>query len=126
VAIVAAAGISSQTGNKPATSSSDRPSGQTVVAVKAPKRGAPENKFLLHCSDSIPLLEHFFLHQRITGPQECYAGKVTPTPHDVGFQTNFIIATLPDPLHTHFSLLFDRFVEIIQFSWLQPGLSSLK
>lgn len=114
VAIVAAVGISSQPGNKSAASSTERPTGQIVVATKAPKKGAPESRFLPHCSDSIPLLEHFFLHETITGPPECYAGKVLPTPLDPKSQTNFVIATLPDPLHTHFSLLFDRFVEAIQ------------
>src|SRR5215467_8121152 len=111
VAIVAAVGISSQPGNKTATGSTERPGGQSFVTAKAPKRGAPESGVLPHCSDSVPLLEHFFLHEKITGPPECYADKTLPTPLDVKFQTNFIIASLPDPLHTHFSLLFDRLVE---------------
>jgi len=114
VAIVAAVGISSQPGNKPATSSTERLGGQSVVTTKAPKKGAPESGVLPHCSDSIPLLEHFFLHEKITGPPGCYTDKASPTPLDVKFQTNFVIATLPDPLHTHFSLLFDRLVEAIQ------------
>ena len=114
VAIVAAVGISSQPGNKPATGSTERPGGQAFVSTKAPKRGVPKSGVLPHCSDSIPLLEHFFLHEKITGPPGCYADKTLPTPLDVKFQTNFVIATLPDPLHTHFSLLFDRLVEAIQ------------
>src|SRR5215467_7633919 len=114
VAIVAAVGISSQPGNKPATSSTERLGGQSVVTTKAPKKGAPESGVLPHCSDSIPLLEHFFLHEKITGPPGCYANKVQPTRLGSNFKTEFIIATLPDPLYTHFSLSFDRSVEAIQ------------
>jgi hypothetical protein len=115
VAVVAAVGISSQPGVKPGGNpSAERQSGQTIVRSKAPKKGAPEKGTLPQCADSIPLLEHFFLQQKITGPPACYAEKPSPTPLDANFKTDFIIATLPDPLHTHFSLSFDRLVEAIQ------------
>ena len=122
VAIVAAVGITSQSGSKPATSASaGRPSGQSAVSAKAPTKGAPEKGALPQCADSIPLLEHFFLHEKITGPAVCYAAKPVATPLNSKYQTNFIIATLPDPLYTHFSLLFDRFVEAIQQSAQDEG-----
>jgi hypothetical protein len=115
VAIVAAVGISSQSGNKPAGSpSSGREGAQSVVTAKPPNKGEPAKGAQPQCADSIPLLEHFFLHERITGPAVCYSSEPTPTPLNSGFQTRFVIATLPDPLHTHFSLLFDRLVEAIQ------------
>jgi hypothetical protein len=115
MAIVAAVGISSQSGSKPATSASTgRQSGQSVVTAKAPTKGIPEKGALPHCADLIPLLEHFFLHETISGPAVCYAGRPPSSPLDAKFQNEFVIATFPDPLHTHFSLLFDRFVEAIQ------------
>lgn len=115
VAIVAAVGISSQPGGRPdASSSAGKPSGQTIVTTKAPKQGAPEKGVQPQCEDSIPLLEHFFLHEKITGPPSCYEGQPIATPLDSNYQTEFVIATLPDPLHTHSSLLFDRLVEAIQ------------
>src|ERR1700756_1961045 len=115
VAIVAAVGISSQPGVKPGGNpSAERQSGQTIVRAKAPKKGPPEKGVLPQCADSIPLLEHFFLHQPITGPPACYAEKPTPTPLDANFKPDFVIAPFPDPLHTHFSLSFDRLVEAVQ------------
>lgn len=114
VAIVAAVGISSQSGNRPANPASASQNGQSVVR-KTSTKGAPNTKAAQpQCADSIPLLEHFFLHQAITGPSSCYATAPTPTPLPAEFQSSFIIATFPDPLYTHFSLLFDRFVEAIQ------------
>src|SRR5436305_13404639 len=107
VAIVAAVGISSPSRGKPdAGPPAARQARQAVVRSKAgrPKTKDPESQ----CSDSIPLLEHFFLHEQITGPPSCYADQPTATPLDPSYQTKFIIATFPDPLHTHFSLLFDR------------------
>ena len=111
VAIVAAVGISSQPGGKPAT---NIPPGhaatKSAVQSKASKGAQPE------CADSISLIEHFFLHDTIAAPGVCYASPTTPaaTTLDPEFQPTFVIATFPDPLHTHFSLLFDRFVEAIQ------------
>lgn len=114
MAIVAAVGISSQPGTKTGTSASgDAPGGKAIstkIAREAVSKGAAEPQ----CAESLDLLEHFFLHETITGPTSCYAQKPTPTPLDPKFQTNFIIATLPDPLHTHFSLQFDRYIDALQ------------
>lgn len=115
VAIVAAVGISSQSGGKPFSPlSTGRESAQSIVGAKAPNKGKPGKGVQPQCIDSIPMLEHFFFHEKITGPASCYSSKPTPTPLNARFQTRFVIATLPDPLHTHFSLLFDRLVEAIQ------------
>lgn len=114
MAIVAAVGISSQSGGKPETTASAERSGKTVISAKAPTKGTPENGVLPQCADIIPLLERFFLHEKITGPPVCYGQVTSPRPLDSKFQTKFLIATLPDPLHTHFSLLFDHFVEAVQ------------
>src|SRR5215471_4079364 len=113
------------------------PRNETVANPSLAQKNA-----LPHCADSISLLENFFLHENITGPPTCYADKHAPTPLGSKFKTEFIIATLPDPLHTHFSLSFDRSVEAIQqaaqdedydydSSWLpweveEPALALLK
>jgi len=115
MAIVAAVGVSTQSGGKFGTgASSERQSGQAVTTLKVTTKGSAEKGALAHCADIIPLLEHFFLHEEIIGPRSCYAEEPTPAPLDSKFQNSFLIATFPDPLHTHFSLLFDHFVEALQ------------
>lgn len=85
-----------------------------IVPAKGPKGGKPKGGVQPQCADSIPLLDHFFLQESVTGPASCYEVPPTPTPLPPKYQTRFVIATFPDPLYTHFSLLFDRFVEAIQ------------
>jgi hypothetical protein len=111
VAIVVAIGISSQSGNKtPGTADNGRRVERTAIQSKSAKNGTQTP-----CSDTLDLLEHFFL-QTVPAPAVCgyptsTAGTTKP---DKDFQPSFLIATFPDPLHTHFSLLFDRFIEAIQ------------
>jgi len=115
MAIVAAVGISSQSGGKPgATAVAERQSGQATITAKASIKGKAEDGALPQCAEIVPLFEHFFLHEKITGPRVCYEQEPPPAPLDARFQNHFVIATFPDPLHTHFSLLFDRFVEALQ------------
>lgn len=115
MAIVAAVGISSQSGGKSDTvASAGGKTGQIIVKTKAPRKSAPESGIQPHCSDVLPILQHFFLLETVTGPAFCYTTPPTATPLDPKYQTQFVIATLPDPMHTHFSLLFDRFVEAVQ------------
>ena len=61
MAIVAAVGISSQSGGKPETGRAVKPGGETIVATKAPKKGTGENGVQPQCADIIPTLERFFL-----------------------------------------------------------------
>ena len=139
VAIVAAVGISAPSGSKPGASTSTG-----HVAARGTVKTKPATGVQPECADSISLIEHFFLHDSIAAPDVCYASPSKPATAkaDTEFQPTFVIATFPDPLHTHFSLLFDRFVEAIQegaqdegyeydSSWLpweteEPSLSSLK
>jgi hypothetical protein len=104
VAIIAAVGISSQSGKPPENTS------RAGVA----ERGVPSKVHGDHkrtaCDDPLELLQTFFM-QAVTAPQVCGD---QPAPKPLGLQSRFVIATLPDPLHTHFSLLFDRLVETIQ------------
>jgi len=114
VAIVAAVGISSQSGSPPRENTArGRQAEHTAIQSKAHK-----NRTQTPCADSLELLQQFFL-SNVTAPDTCYesgaqSSAAASTNLDHGFQTTFMIATLPDPLHTHFSLLFDRFIEAIQ------------
>jgi hypothetical protein len=122
VAIVAAVGISSQPGGKSAASTSaGRQSGQAVITSKAASASAPKEGVQPQCADAISLLEHFFLYETIIGPNSCYAKRPAATPLPAAYQTDFVIATLPDPFHTHFSLSFDRLIEAIQQSAQDEG-----
>ena len=48
-------------------------------------------------------------------PSSCFDGKKQVTTGRIpGNRVRFIVATLPDPVHTHFSLLFDRLTEALQ------------
>jgi len=123
MAIVAAVGISTQSGKAPASAGGR--SGEQVVAAsgsaRSSNRSVREQGVEPQCSDLVSLLGHFFLNQKITGPANCYTAPVTPSPLGSEFQTNFVIATVPDPLHTHLSLLFDRFAEAIQQGAMDEG-----
>ena len=73
------------------------------------------------CPEIEKLLQTFFLvdGKEIVAPASCYPdGKQLP-PNSTRFSDRvkhlrFVIATLPDPLHTHFPLIFDRSAEAIE------------
>jgi hypothetical protein len=72
------------------------------------------------CGDLEKRLQSFLLvdESEIVAPASCYPGERQPAPSQKllirATQLRFIIATLPDPLHTHFPLSFDRSAEAIQ------------
>src|SRR5208282_6290870 len=111
IAVAAAAGIASRSSGGPREGAgTGHQTGQKVIQSKASKKGAQNP-----CRDLVELFENFLPAETVVEPNEC--GDTTTDsgkPRDVDFRPNFIIATLPDPLHTHFALLFDRFVEAIQ------------
>ena len=114
VAIAAAIGLSSLSTSRPsqAAATGGRPA-PIAKQVKAPKKNIHKE-----CSDLIELFQAFLLDENVAGPGFCYdsdgdrASFASKSEHNLA--PKFIIATVPDPLHTHFSLLFDRFVEAIQ------------
>lgn len=116
LAIVAAVGISSQSGNKAIPVPSEARPATVTSGTPKPRTRKNSVKVQSQCEESIPALEHFFMGAKIVGPGTCYGEGPKPAaaPLNSAFQPNFIIATLPDPLHTHFSLLFDRLIEAIQ------------
>ena len=73
------------------------------------------------CPDLEQLLQTFFLvdEKEIVAPDSCYPDEKQPPPNSTTFpdrvkHLRFVIATLPDPLHTHFPLIFDRSTEAIE------------
>ena len=90
----------------------------------APKTTVATNNFNKDtCGELERHLQQFLdLPEKDTlAPDLCYKKnhQPPPTPGSKAFLQNakhlrFVIATLPDPLHTHLSLTFDRFTEAIQ------------
>jgi hypothetical protein len=73
------------------------------------------------CPDMEKLLQAFFLvdDTEVIAPKSCYPDEKLTPPNSTEFsgrvkQLRFVIATLPDPLHTHFPLSFDRATEAMQ------------
>jgi hypothetical protein len=112
IAIAAAVGISSR--STPAPQGSASTAGR-AEATRTKSTGALKQVHNV-CSDLVDLFDAFLLAKDIGMPEVCgVTGAKQAKLTDAGtFQPKFIIATLPDPLHTHFSLLFDRLVEAIQ------------
>lgn len=115
LAVAAAIGISSQPGSR---------TRETVSPGAALRRTAAESQGTHRhirdaCSNLVDLFQAFLLRD-ISAPPICYESghqavrAETNKSNELNFQPKFVIAMLPDPLHTHFSLLFDRFVEAIQ------------
>jgi hypothetical protein len=115
--IAATIGISSDQ-TKPPTDAT----GQASVAKSSPRNPAPASNPIENgpCPDIEKLLQTFFLvpEDQVAAPKSCYPDE-NQSPDSTllqqkARQLQFVIATLPDPLHTHFSLSFDRTVEAIQ------------
>jgi hypothetical protein len=116
--VAASVGVSTTRSNPPApattapktTQSSSHPNAQAMEAIeKGP------------CPDIEKLLQTFFLADKkeIVAPTSCYPDEKPPPPNSTAFRDRvrhlrFVIATLPDPLHTHFPLIFDRATEVIE------------
>ena len=73
------------------------------------------------CPDIEKLLQAFFMvdEKEIVAPISCYPDEKQPPADSTEFplrvqHLHFVIATLPDPLHTHFPLIFDRSAEAIE------------
>ena len=88
----------------------------------APSKGAKARELYDKdaCGDLEKRLQLFFALPASANvvPPSCYANKhpLAPSPDllEAAQSVQFIIATLPDPVHTHLSLIFDRDAEAIQ------------
>src|SRR5258708_3982251 len=117
LALAAVVGFSLQSGPKQ-EGSADQNS-----AIKRSKpaltKGVP-HQYLPGCSSLEEQLEEFLEIKELIPPKQCYepgaaAGKESR--QDLTQKTSqlkFVIAILPDPVHTHFSVLFDQFAVAIQ------------
>ncbi len=120
--VIAAAfvGVSSQLGSKPPASgpASGRSEGRASTAASKPGtlEGGP-------CVDLEETIQKFLLSppNGVAAPASCFPGRVVgrKNPADEEMRKGagdmrFVIAILPDPVHTHFSLNFDRLAESIQ------------
>ena len=123
VALAAVIGISTQHGGRPETEGSARPS---VARSEPAKAGVTNDKFEHGpCVEIEKRLQDFLLggdRTALAAPRSCYDDQTLPpdtVAHPEVLQhaakgLQFVIATLPDPLYTHFSLSFDRMTEAIQ------------
>ncbi len=118
-AVVAAVGISLQTASRLESSG---PGDQTVAGRPEPaarKRQAPEKRPGCDGVESqleeflkiqIPVLPSSCYESRETSPQAAYPARAAKSDTNL----KFVIAILPDPVHTHLSPLFDQFITAIQ------------
>jgi hypothetical protein len=118
LAITAVVGVSLQTGPK-------QEGGGRADQTSATKRSKRSiTKKVTHqlgsgCSNLEELLEEFLDIKELAAPGPCYApGDIPPRePEDMIRKTSqlkFVIALLPDPVHTHLPVLFDQFAVAIQ------------
>ena len=123
-ATAAVLGIAATVGISTTKTSLPSPATAIPKATKAYTRpSSPEVEALDNgpCPDMEKLLQAFFLvdEAEIVAPSSCYPNEKQPPTNSTAFQglvkqLHFVIATLPDPLHTHFPLSFDRATEAIQ------------
>jgi hypothetical protein len=117
---MALVGISSrQGGNTPETGAAS----SLAVGGQTGSTAPPDSFKDGPCGDLEDRLQAFFLAPKvqIAAPESCFPGP-GPKNRDAAAgdllkkanRLHFIIAIVPDPLHTHFSLTFDRLMESIQ------------
>jgi hypothetical protein len=119
LAIATVVGFSLQSGPKQGVSGRD---GQIAHVKRAmPASKTRERPGLVPgCRNIEEQLQEFLETKRPIAPEECYElgssrGKAIPSDLAANpSQLKFVIASLPDPLHTHQSLLFDQFAVAIQ------------
>ncbi len=115
LAVAGAIGVSLQPGGK-----FGGDNGTRVVRVntkqaeaKASETEAAEKKRA--CDDLAQVLELFLTIDKAPRPDSCKPVKATAeTTPKASLNPKFVIATLPDPIHTHLALMFDRMAEVIQ------------
>jgi len=118
LAIAAMVGITLQSGPKQSTSRRTEPGAplrrpQASENAKSPELGPG-------CQSIEERLEEFLSTKEPIAPRECYEPEpalAKEIPKEITEKTSklkFVIATLPDPLHTHQAVLFDQFTTAIQ------------
>src|SRR5882672_1194762 len=116
LALAAVVGVSLQSGSKP--EAGGRADNSAAIKRTKPSTGKTKaaEKLQSGCGSLKDELENFLDIRNLSAPKHCYEG-VAPTPPDLSSKTaqlKFVIATLPDPVHTHLPILFDQFAVAIQ------------
>jgi|HubBroStandDraft_6_1064221.scaffolds.fasta_scaffold02807_8 hypothetical protein len=124
LAIAGAVGVSLHTGAK---SSGDNGTGAYRLNTKHAEAKASETDAVEKkraCDDLAEVLELFFTIDKDTAPRpdSCQPAKATFA-IKTAVNPKFVIATLPDPIHTHLALMFDRMAEVIQQAAQDEGYS---
>jgi hypothetical protein len=116
--VAATVGISTTKTTQPSPTTAASNTAKSYTRPSTPGMEALDNG---PCPDMEKLLQAFFLidETEIAAPRSCYPDAKQPPPNSTTFpdrvkQLHFVIATLPDPLHTHFPLIFDRSAEAIE------------
>ncbi len=119
LAIAAVAGFSLQTGPKPEESgSTDRSS--AIRRSKPTPTKSETRKERPGCRGLEEELKEFLDIKDLILPKQCYEsgdapiGETQPEVTEKASRLKFVIATLPDPVHTHLPVLFDQFAVAIQ------------
>lgn len=99
--------------------------------AKASETDAAEKKRA--CDELAQVLEVFLTIHEAPRPESCFVDgrskssaketAKTPVPPGPALDPKFVIATLPDPVHTHLALMFDRMAEVIQQAAQDEGYS---
>ena len=119
LAIAAVVGISvSPGGKRGGTGQSEQTTASRRLTPSAGKQKTPQNK--IACDDIASQLQEYLEVTELTLPPQCYENP-TAAPrsrsHELNDETSqlkFVIAFLPDPLHTHLPVVFDQFTGAIQ------------
>jgi len=119
LAIAAVVGVTLQSGSKQSNSGRAE---QGALVKRPPQASRNSNSPELGpgCQSIEEQLEEFLNAQGPIVPKECYgpdSALAKEIPNEITDKTSrlkFVIATLPDPLHTHQAVLFDQFTAAIQ------------
>jgi len=141
LAVAAIVGVSMQTASNRG-GETDRRGGPVFanhIPAEASKVSGTDNERA--CGDIARVLQTFLAIEDAPRPRSCYppphskqggqkvqkvaAPPITPQPGAASSTPDlrFVIATLPDPVHTHLALTFDRFTEVIQDAAQDEGYS---
>ncbi len=93
---------------------------------KTPTLASLKKELRSPCSEIAQRISKFLPVNSLAAPQSCFENRdsalaLTPLQVEQSGELRFIIATLPDPVHTHFSLLFDRLTEALQQAGQDQG-----
>jgi hypothetical protein len=86
--------------------------GAKQAQAKASEMDAEAKKWA--CNGLAQVLEQFLAIDKMPRPDSCADAKSSKAPTGPAVDPKFVVATLPDPIHTHMALMFDHMAEVIQ------------